>query len=149
MKRFRQTFVLNIIALAVGVLNFADKGTTSGGMQTGSGATAGGEDQHGYVGAPFPRAKSLFDSIEEWTPGQFRNGVELNEVKNVRDPQGNSLLHRAIEVGNLEVAELIVKDYGLGADTKNREGVTCGALAIQKGPEFAGIFGDMKETSQA
>lgn len=103
----------------------------------------------GYIGAAPQRAESLFKSIGEWTPGQFRNAVELNEVLNVRDPDGNTLLHRAIETDNLPVAELIVQEYGIKADVRNGAGVSCGELAIAKGVEFAGIFGDMKAEDAA
>lgn len=132
MKRFH----LNVIALVLTALHFADTKTQSGAM--------GGKTTTGYVGAPEARAVSLYDSIKNWTPGEFRNAVQANEVKDVRDPLGNTLLHRALLDDNLAVAQLIVTEYGfIGDDVKNLDGFTCREVAIQKGPEFAGIFADM------
>lgn len=141
MKLSNRSFVLSLIGFALGALKFADADMHAGGNVQGTSQT-----YEGYTGADPKRAASLFRSIQDWTPGQFKNGVELSEVKTVRDPEGNTLLHRAIQDGNLSVAELIVREYGGLVTEKNKAGVTAGELAITKGPEFAGIFGDMPTT---
>lgn len=135
-----KTLRLNIIMLALSALTFADKNLNAGASGTATG------DQTGKATLPYgERAKSIFESVKEWTPGQFRNAVEIGEAKALRDPAGNTILHRAIEVDNLPVVELLMRDYGFGdiARIENAAGQSAITLAKAHGDEFAGVFGDM------
>lgn len=130
--------VWNIIAFLTAPLNFADHRTQAGGGRT---STVTGA----YTGGEVARVQSVFDSIPEWTPGQFRNALQPEEVLKFRDPSGNTLLHKALEADNIGVASIIVKEYNIESpgDLVNASGMTCRELAAKKGGEFAGIFADM------
>lgn len=142
-------FYFNVVALFLTALNFADDENKMRSGSQSSTNTGTSKATGSYVGGPVARVKSLFESIPEWTPGQFRNAVQLAECQTVRDPEGNTLLHRAIDDGNVAIVELIVKEYNfVGDNARNSLSLTPRELAIQKGPEFAGIFTDMpKETA--
>lgn len=135
---------LNILLLALSALCVVDDTLKSGGTATSSAkGTAKGDEQPGTL--PYgERAKSIFESISDWTPGQFRNAVEVGEAHALRDPEGNTVLHRAINEGNLPIVELLMQDYGFRdmAQSPNTAGITPLKLASEKGEEFAGVFGD-------
>jgi hypothetical protein len=112
------------------------------------GATSVGTSmQGGSIGDTLPygeRARSIYDKIADWTPGQFKNAVALDEAKLLRDPQGNTVLHRAIETGNIALVELLHSEYGFVGTVPNSEGKTALDLAEIAGDDFVGVFGDLK-----
>lgn len=140
--------VFNFFALALAALCVEDSR-----MQGGGGQTTGTSAQKGIVGDPLPygeRAKTVFNKIREWTPGEFRNAVPIDEARRLLTPEGNTLLHAAIDAENVPVAELLTKEYGFVGNLPNRQGQTAIALAEHKGIEqFAGVFSDMKPTEPA
>lgn len=115
-------------------------------------AAIGTPMQGGSIGDTLPygeRAKSIFAKISDWTPGQFRNAVAPDEAKLLRDPDGNTVLHRAIETGNIALVELLHSDYGFVGTLPNTRGETAIDLATRAGDDFAGVFGDVPPSSVA
>src|ERR1051326_3800301 len=132
-----------VIASALAAFKFADDP-----------GTAGTPLQGGIVNdvntLPYgERAKSIFAKIPEWTPGQLRNAVEVSEAKLLRDPEGNTLMHRAIETGNIALVETLKQEYGFIGTLPNKQGETAFDLAEKAGEEFVSVFGDMKPSGVA
>lgn len=107
-----------------------------------------GSPMAGGAGLPYgERAKSIFSKMADWTPAQLLNAVEVGEAKVLIDPDGNTLLHRAIETGNIALVETLHNEYGFVGTLPNKQGVTAFDLASKAGEDFAGVFGDAKPAS--
>lgn len=127
-------FRLSVIALVLAPLYFA--------QEIGEAMTGGIVDALDTL--PYgERAKSVFDRAADWTPGSFKNAVDLQEAKLLRDPQGNTILHAAVETGNIALVELLHREYGFVGTLPNREGKTAIDMAQLAGDDFAGVFGDV------
>jgi hypothetical protein len=137
---------LNVMTLALAALCVVDET-----LAQGAGSSIGTPMQGGDMNTlPYgERAKSIFEKIADWTPGQLKNAVEVGEAKALRDPQGNTLLHRAIETGNIGIVELLHNEYGFVGTYPNSKGETAFDLASRAGEEFAGVFGDVQPVGVA
>jgi hypothetical protein len=120
---------------------------------TTQGADAIGTSMQGVAGdnvLPWgERAKAIFANIPNWSPGQLRNAVAPDEAKLLRDPDGNTLMHSAIQAGNIALVETLHNDYGFVGTLPNGRGETAIDLAYCAGDEFAGVFGDVKPAGVA
>jgi len=137
-----KTKTFSVIAAVLAALHFTDET-----LGQGAGAAIGKPLQGGAIGDTLPygeRAKSIFSHIADWTPAQFRNAVEVGEAKQLRDPQGNTVMHQAIATGNLSIVELLHNEYGFVGTFPNKQGETAYDLAARTGDEFVAVFGDMK-----
>lgn len=132
-------FRLNILTLALAALHVADQG-----LKAGATATIGKPLEGAEVLPYGERARVAFEKIADWTPGQFVNAIDKTEAKLLRDPEGNTLMHRAIETGNIAIVELLHNDYGFVGNFPNAKGETAIDLAERAGDDFAAVFGDMK-----
>ncbi len=119
-------FSLNILGLLLGALHFADGGTQAG-------------SSGGYT------PTQIFASLKDWSPSQFREAVTPEMARDLRNPQNqNTLLHGAIEAGNVDVTRMLVnKPYALDPAVTNGVGSTAIELAKERGGDFDGIFKDI------
>lgn len=131
---------MNIINFFLAALSFADKGLTSGSTAQSKAQPPVGTMESLPYGE---RARTIFSKIADCTPGEFRNAVEIGEAKQLRDLAGNTVMHRAIETGNLALVDLLRTEYGFIGNAPNFQGQTCIMLAHNAGGEFAGVFGDV------
>lgn len=95
------------------------------------------------------RAEAIYEKIPDWTPGQLKNAIDVGEAKALRDPHGNTILHRAVETGNIALVDFLRNEYGFVGTFPNNQGLTAIDLAEKQGAEFVGVFGDMKPAGVA
>lgn len=125
-----KTFTLNLLALLLSPLTFTGE---SGG---GAGKQAAGGTSYTPV--------QIFDGIANWSPSQFREAVSPDLARGLTDENKNTLLHKAIEVGSVDITRMLVnKPYGLDPNQTNGVGETAVDMAKEKGGDFAGIFRDL------
>lgn len=138
---------LHFLALLLSPLFFADDAAKAGGTAVTQSPVGTGTLDTSKTLPYGERAASIFKSIEGWTPGQFRNAVEIGEAHSLRDPFGNTVMHQALADDNLPIVELLVQDYGFRdlALVPNKVGQTCLDIAKRKGDEFMGVFGDIED----
>lgn len=124
-------FSLNILGLVLGALYFADDKAQAG--------VSRGTQGSGYT------PETIFGSLKDWSPSQFREAVSPEMARDLRNPLNqNTLLHGAIEAGNVDVTRMLVnKPYALDPSVTNGIGETAIELAKEKGGQFDGIFKDI------
>lgn len=119
--------ILNILALLLSPLAFADEKARSG-----------------AAGATSYTPQQIFSGLATWSPSQFREAVPPDVARTLTDENKNTLLHKSIEAGNVDITRMLVnKPYGLDPNLVNGVGETAVDMAREKGDAFTGIFKDI------
>lgn len=77
----------------------------------------------GAAGAQSLSGASLSDAVKTGDAGSVRSRIDHHADVNAPDPDGTTPLHWAVENGDLEIAQLLLK-AGARAEVSNRDGVT-------------------------